>query len=79
LPLTAKDMAPGSLYLSPRGRVCMLLAPPLHGPHSAGDVLMFAYLRRDGQRSVEDGFTLASANAGVMRLFAQASAAGGEA
>lgn len=59
----------GAVYLSPRGKLCTLLPPPARGPGSDGTVLQFAYLRRDGHRSVEDGFSLSVANARRLQFF----------
>jgi hypothetical protein len=51
-------LVPGAVYITPMGRTCQLLPAPAKGPGSDGAMLLFAYLKRDGQRSVEDGFNM---------------------
>lgn len=54
------ELAPGSYYLSPSGRLCKLIPAPTKGPGSEG-AYTFAYVR-NGRAVKDDTFTLAHSN-----------------
>lgn len=59
--LRACDLVPGTVYLSPTGRKCMLLAPQENG--ISRTAYLFAYLTRTGRTSEDDGFAINTGNA----------------
>jgi hypothetical protein len=59
-PLRARDLRPGSLYLSPTGRLCMLLDAAESG--LSRTAYLFAYVTRTGKPSVDDGFAISANN-----------------
>lgn len=63
-PLRAADLKPGTVYLSPAGRKCMLLQPADSG--LARSNYLFAYITRTGRASDDDGFALSVSNAGAI-------------
>lgn len=60
-PLRAAALKPGTVYLSPTGRRCLLLEPAESG--LARNNYLFAYITRNGRASEDDGFALSAANA----------------
>ena len=60
-PLRAADLRPGEVYLSPRGRKCLLLQPADNGISRTS--YLFAYIARNGRASEDDGFALSASNA----------------
>ncbi|MCU0967066.1 MAG: hypothetical protein MUF08_19005 [Burkholderiaceae bacterium] len=52
------ELVEGAVYMTPLGRLCQLLPPPTAGIGSDGLTIMFAYLRSDGTRLKDDGFSL---------------------
>jgi hypothetical protein len=58
--LRARDLRPGSLYYSPTGKLCMLLAASESGLSRAA--YLFAYVTRSGKPSVDEGFAISANN-----------------
>jgi hypothetical protein len=59
--LRAADLKPGTVYLSPTGRRCLLLQPAASG--IGCNTYLFAYITRNGRASEDDGFALSAGNA----------------
>lgn len=59
--LRAADLMPGTVYLSPTGRKCLLLQPAASG--IGCNTYLFAYITRNGRASEDDGFALSASNA----------------
>ena len=60
-PLRAGDLKPGSIYISPTGRRCVLLESSGFG--IACTSLVFRYVTRTGRASWDEGFALSAQNA----------------
>lgn len=59
--LRACDLRPGSLYISPTGRLCMLLEPNSNGLSRTS--YLFAYMNKSARRPSDEGFAINAHNA----------------